>query len=117
MAIYEIRVSKRSIYSPFIKRNGYGDQIDFERRLSVGFGLKSEILKGRFPVLAKTDCPEWHYKEGGRHTSYFYNPHMAFSRKLRKLGIAKPVKEWCLTTYKFSVDSLETLTQQGLVTV
>ena len=53
-----------------------GPKIDLEARSSAGRDLKADLLNGRAEVPAKTDCPEWHCKEKGGHTSYFYNsPH------------------------------------------
>ena len=105
------------LLSDFIKTNGHVDQIDLGKRVSADFDPEADILNDRAKVPMRTDFREWNCKEAGKHTSYIYNTTWRLVGDYENRASAQPVKDWCLTTYKLSVDSLETPTQQGLVTV
>ena len=98
--------------------DGRGGQIDLKTRPSSDLDHKAELLRGRVKAHTKDDCLEWHCKEANRHTDYFRNQFSAhLGGNYQNLGLAHPVKDCRLTTFKCYVGNLEELTQAGLATV
>ena len=90
----------------FVRNDGSNSEIDVEARTAKAFDLARELLGDRAKVPTKKDSHTTYCAEASQRTSYFYNQR---SGKLvgnySNFVYAQPVKDWCLTTFEFILDT------------